>query len=219
MEKLRIYNVKWTSHSAGPSTDGNKRTEIFLAGCKRAEEGNPCKGCFNPSLWKSDSYFGLSSPEEALRNIKKNAHNRYITFVGGEPLDQLNPLSELCRLLKEAGYHIIVITHYTLSEQKDMMNEDNKDSWCKLWNNIDIMIDGEYREEERIWDSEKAGDGLHDVIGSGNQVIWDFKGWRDTDFKDMYGCPAGNLEGLYMNNNDDFVYILKNEPEYIQSEG
>lgn len=218
MDKLKIFNVKWTSQSAGPSLDNNKRTEVFLAGCKKAREGRACKGCFNKELWSQDVYYGLCTPVEAFENIKKYAPNKYITFVGGEPLDQIKPLAELCRLLKNDGFHIILITHYKVSE---LHSYEHLDAVSKivLLHTVDVIIDGEYDETQRIWDEEKAGDGLHDVIGSGNQLIWDFH--RSRMGEPLEPIAAGDLEGLCMNTKENLVFITKDTAktaENIQEE-
>lgn len=195
MDKLRIYNVKWTSYSAGPSNDNNRRTEIFLAGCRKAHEGNPCPGCFNTDLWDKDNYCALVTPEEAFNQIKKYAKNKYITFVGGEPLDQIQPLIDLTKLLYHAGYDVIIITHYK------WINICNLD----FVNCASIIVDGEYDSRFRIWDESKAGDGLHDVIGSGNQNIIDLKRYRNNQ---PYVIPSMTLESWTMDTNGDYQYVF-----------
>jgi organic radical activating enzyme len=195
---LRIFNAKWTSLSAGPSPDRNRRTEIFLAGCKKAAEGYPCPGCFNVELWSSEAYVASQSPEEAFQHIKKHAPNKYITFVGGEPLDQLTPLSYLCKMLHEDGFHIIVITHYSIENL--WANSSNSDM-SRLLNNIDIIIDGEYDASQRIWDDSKAGDGLHDVIGSGNQRI--------CDMANGIAIKAGNIESWKIDKEHRVIFVRK----------
>jgi len=201
-DKLRIFNAKWSSHSAGPSLDDNRRTEIFLAGCLKAMSGHPCKGCFNQELWSSDHYVAEATPSEAFENIKKYAPNKYITFVGGEPLDQIKPLSELCELLKKDRFHIIVITHY-LGENIIMQAKLRK-TYQRLLDNIDALIDGEYEEQFRIWDESKAGDGLHDVIGSGNQRIWSFDALHGLAMP----VEAAILDGWNMKFDRSFEYII-----------
>lgn len=217
MDNLRIFNAKWSSSSAGPSLDKNNyRTEIFLAGCKKAEEGNPCDGCFNPRLWDKNDYYGDMSPRECFNHIRKYASNKYITFVGGEPVDQVDPLSELCRMLHKDGYHIIVITHYMGEElmmQANMQHRGIK----KLLRNIDGLVDGEYMKQYRIWDEDKAGDGLHDVIGSGNQRIFDFKRYREGKTQEVENIAAEKLAGWYMNRNKDFVFVLNAEEKNEQA--
>ena len=198
MDKLKIYNVFWTSESGGPSPLGNKRTEIFLSGCRMAAEGHPCKDCFNPGLWDASQFVAEVTPEEAFQNISRFAHNKYITFVGGEPLDQIEPLSKLCALLKADGYHIIVFTHYT------MLNVLSMEHGESLINNINILIDGKYNEAERIY-REGFGDGFTDAIGSGNQIIW------DCDSDTLEGIAARNLVGIYVCPDYSLRYITKED--------
>lgn len=202
MDTLKIYNVKWTSHSAGPSLiNNNARTEIFLAGCNKAISGKPCKGCFNDGLWKRTNYFE-NTIEQVFNNIKRFAPTKYLTFVGGEPLDQLTPLAELCALLHEDGYNIIVITHFSFMNDIAPAANTNPDMY-KLIHNVDAIVDGEYIEDIRIWDDDKAGDGLHDVIGSGNQIIWEI-------FDDSAdGVVSSNIVSWAMNINKEFVYVYK----------
>ena len=206
---MKIFNVKWTSKSAGPSPYENKRTEVFLAGCRIAMEGHPCKGCFNPDLWNPDHHVDDCSPEKAAANIIMHAPNKYITFVGGEPLDQLADLALTCEILKKAGYNICVITHYELKQLTSMMPNYYLSS---LLDAIDLLIDGAYKEDERIWDEDKRGDGLHDVIGSGNQIVWDIRDSnRSVSIEHYDGIRAGDLTGLFMDNHGNLKYITKDE--------
>lgn len=203
-KKLKIFNVYWSSETAGVSPDNNRRTEIFLSGCKKATNGNPCKGCFNPDLW-GDDYITRVSPEELLRQVKKFAPNKYITFVGGEPLDQLVPLAETCELLNKNGYHITVFSHYTIEEIDHM---ESQESVKKFLTNIAILIDGEYKEEKKIYDKGNLGDGICQVIGSSNQVIWDLQS-RKSAF--VYGIEAIDLVALYLTPNNVLKYITKED--------
>lgn len=199
--------MKWSSKSAGPSLDG-VRTEIFLAGCRKAEEGNPCPGCFNQEIWKKNDYYGYMSPRECFNHIRRYAPGKYVTFVGGEPLDQIIPLAELCRILHREGYHIIVITHH-LGEELMMQANLQNTPYKKLLRNIDGLIDGEYMEEYRIWNEDKAGDNIHDVIGSGNQRIFDFKRYNDQKTDHVNSYPAEKLVAWNIDKNDDFIFSLK----------
>ena len=205
MENLKIFNANWSSRSAGPSPDGY-RTEIFLSGCKKAEEGNPCPDCFNSEIWNKDNYNGYMSPRECFNHIRRYAPNKYITFVGGEPLDQIIPLSELCRLLHKEGYHIIVITHY-LGEEIMMQANLQNTPYKKLLRNIDGLIDGEYMKKYRIWDENKAGDNIHDVIGSGNQRIFDFKRFNDCKTNHVNSIAAEKLKAWNIDEENNFVFV------------
>ena len=212
MDKLKIYNAKWASRSAGPSPDDMRRTEIFLAGCSMALSGHPCKGCFNPELWDPKNCCDESTVKDAYNRIEDFSPNHYITFVGGEPLDQIKPLAALCELLHDDGYHIIVITHYTLEDiiHKAEDLDGDYEPYRLLLKNIDGMIDGAYDSNQRIWDEDKAGDGVHDVIGSGNQKVIDLKARRRGAAAEDCIVEAKNLEALALVN-DEFVFLMKEE--------
>ena len=107
-------------------------------------------------------------PFEMVEHIVKHAPAPYVTFVGGEPLDQITGLLEVCEALKERGFHIIVFTGYCLDSFSLKMKQD-------LLSRIDLLIDGDYQQAERIWDDD-AMDGVRNFIGSGNQRIWTKEG-------------------------------------------
>lgn len=207
MDKLRIYNARWSSPSAGPSPNENRRAEIFLAGCKKAATGNACVGCFNVDLWKANVFNAEVSPEEAFQQIQKFAPTKHVTFVGGEPLDQAVPLARLAELLKADGFHNLLITHHTMKRLKKWIEDyPGGESYRILLNNVDIIIDGEYMAGERIWDESKAGDGVHDVIGSGNQIVWSRLPGEELKFQ---GVAARYLKNLSLKENGQLFYGIK----------
>ncbi len=56
--------------------------------------------------------------------IKVNCFNRKITITGGEPLDQLEPLTELLQLLD--GYDICLYTGYDMGEVPEQIKKHLK---------------------------------------------------------------------------------------------
>lgn len=182
MDNLKIFSVNWAAKTAGPSPDGT-RTELFLMGCRKAAEGNPCKGCFNPDLWKDQATITYS-PMDAAEQIERFSPNKYLTIVGGEPLDQPEPLAELCTLLKAKGFHILVFTHYTLDY---LLFSGEFPRIQDLIDNIDIMIDGEYEETSRIYDVDAGC-----IIGSANQTVWDLQHGRES----IEGIKAGDIKQM-----------------------
>lgn len=206
---MYIFNAIWNSDQAGPSRDNNKRSEIFMMGCKKARDGKPCEGCFNSVTW---NYYDEAHYDNdyVVENIIKNSKTKNVTFVGGEPLDQIEDLIYVTGKLKEKGFHIIVFTWRKLQK---ILNNDygnfsiNKENMIKLIGNIDILIDGEYKSKEHIFNINKKN-GFNNAIGSGNQIIW--------DLKNMIGIPARELTGLKVNNNNDLVYLSNKETKDIK---
>lgn len=206
---LLLRDCNWSVKTAGPSPYNNERTELFLLGCRKAIEGNPCKGCFNSSTWDNSKAQWSHNIELMAEHINNNAPNKYITIGGGEPTDQIDNLILLCKELKEKyGFHIMI---YTWRSLKAMLKNDsqgihieNLDIKTKeLLKCIDIVVDGEFKEEERLWDGQK-GDGLISSVGSGNQIIW--------DIKNSIGYEMKSLNGISIDKNtNNLIYDIKKE--------
>lgn len=206
---LLLRDCNWSVKTAGPSPYNNERTELFLLGCRKAIEGNPCKGCFNSSTWDNSKAQWSHNIELMAEHINNNAPNKYITIGGGEPTDQIDNLILLCKELKEKyGFHIMI---YTWRSLKAMLKNDsqgihieNLDIKTKeLLKYMDIVVDGEFKQEERLWDGQK-GDGLISSVGSGNQIIW--------DIKNSIGYEMKSLNGISIDKNtNNLIYDIKKE--------
>ena len=205
---LVTFDIRWRTDTAGPSPDSNMRTEIFLLGCKKAQQGNPCKGCFNSVTWDIGKAEHSRDPLEIADFIIKNAPNKYITIGGGEPTDQIDYLIPLVKKLKENGFHIMMYTW----RQIDSVIKLPKGK--ELLSYLDIVVDGEFKIEERLYQQE-LGDGMLSSIGSGNQIIWDIKAYNEQpklrrNAKYLYGHYMRDLAGLYIKpDTNDLVYITK----------
>ena len=170
MATIKLHDILWRTKNGGASPDDNRRTELYFAGCRKALSGNPCKNCFNPALWDNKNHIPHESKEiaDAL-----DAHKipKYITIVGGEPTDQPEGLQELIDLLWERHYEIILFTWHDVEYLL-------RNFGMGLFNKIAYAVCGPYDEAYRIYDTSKD-DGVHNVIGSANQVIakQTFNGW------------------------------------------
>ena len=209
MSGILLRECNWAVKTAGPSPDDNKRTELFLLGCNKAMSGNPCKGCFNTTTWNKENAQWSHDPIKMAEHINNCAPNKYITIGGGEPTDQIDNLIILTRELKKYGFHIMMYTWRTLKYEtslfwhKDLPYEHTKsvNSWVQLLNNVDIIVDGEYKEELRLWDGTKE-DGLVSSVGSANQIIW--------DVPNKIGYSMQDIDYLWIKpENNDLLYILK----------
>lgn len=229
MSGIKLRDVRWSVKTAGPSPFDNNRTELFLLGCNKAMAGYPCKGCFNSTTWDASKAQWSHDPIKMAKHINLFAPNKYITIGGGEPTDQIDNLIILCRELKKYDFHIMVYTwieleeimkktyiSFSLLDYPETIKETNPSSYSeivptkirKLLNYVDIIVDGQYKAEERLWDGTKE-DGLISSIGSGNQIIWDIKNRRGFEMKEV------NMISLTKNN--DLQFLLKNLDANIKS--
>ena len=90
---------------------------LFVQGCNRAHNGNPCKGCFNSATWNPEG--GKPFTASTNSRIIELAYPAYISrlsILGGEPLDieKIDSLTSLCREFKKA-YPTKKIWVWTLS--------------------------------------------------------------------------------------------------------
>ena len=224
-EGLRIFDIKWRTDTAGPSPNNNERIEVFLLGCDKAMQGNPCKGCFNSITWdKSKAEYSWDPIELAdMINEKCDPNNKYITIGGGEPTDQIDKLIPFTKRLKEHGFHIMMYTWRDLKHELDLILNHHVTAYYgtssiekldfaeKMWeltHHLDIIVDGEYKQEERLYQQE-LGDGMLSSIGSGNQRVWDIKAMNERAIA-ISRYAMRDLAGLYIKpDTNDLVYITK----------
>lgn len=142
---MRYHNITKDDMKNG---DG-LRVVLWVAGCS-----HHCKGCQNPMTW--DPLGGIPFDQDAKKEIFEELEKDYIsgiTFTGGDPLHELNrtEIQELAAEIKEK-YPEKTIWLYT------------GDCWEELRHNpfikyVDVLVDGEYREEERdvklLWKGSK----------------------------------------------------------------
>lgn len=117
------------------------RFTIFTQGCP-----HKCEGCHNP---ETHDFNGgrLADVDKIYSKIIADPLVKGITFSGGEPFCQPEPLSYLAKLLKEKGYHIISYSGYTFEE---LLEKGEKNEYIyELLHNIDILIDGKFVLSER----------------------------------------------------------------------
>lgn len=146
-EELRVNRIIYDTVAEGPG----HRTCIWVQGC-----GRRCKGCFAQDMWDFDSGTSVKV-DEILQHIKKENAIEGITVLGGEPLDQSEPLSALISKAKSEGKSVVL---FTGNIYEDIVNKDNP--YIKnILENTDVLIDGEYIEAKRVTNMG--------LIGSSNQ--------------------------------------------------
>ena len=214
---LKVFDIKFDVTTAGPSPNNNKRIELFLLGCDKAMRGDACEGCFNRRLWDSN-LAEFSCDVESLANwiIERTPENeRYITIGGAEPTFQIDHLIPFCKMLKSAGFHIMIYTYRELLHEFNISNKQyntpNKipvSKWIALLENIDMIVDGPFIQELRMY-KEDEGDGFLSSIGSGNQRIWDIRFFNK--YHQLRGYAMKALIKIQLGLNDDLIYYVKQD--------
>lgn len=129
---------------------------IFFQGCM-----HHCKDCFNKETWNfSGGQLFTAKKQLEFQRLCQSPNVDCVSFLGGEPLDQ--PLDELEHFLsilkKNVDKPFYFWSGYTMAEIK----KDKKKK--EILKYIDVLIDGEYKEELK--------DYRLTLRGSSNQNIW-----------------------------------------------
>jgi anaerobic ribonucleoside-triphosphate reductase activating protein len=153
--EMRIAGTVRESVVDGPGL----RFVIFAQGCT-----HQCKGCHNPDTW--DPLGGLPvSAGDLLEQIKKEKLIKGVTFSGGEPFLQAEPLAWLGREIKNLGLDIITFTGYTWDRLQALSLQEEAVKDLMLVS--DYIVDGPFILSEKDFDLP--------FRGSRNQRIIDVK--------------------------------------------
>ena len=126
------------------------RFAIWVQGCSIR-----CVGCANSHMWDfgGGTSYKVEDFIETIKGYKDKIEG--ITWLGGEPLEQIDAVTEISKAVQELGLSVIVFTGYDYADIKD--RQDFKEL-CKY---TDILIDGRYELDKtdysRAW------------VGSSNQ--------------------------------------------------
>lgn len=136
MSKLRISGIADDSIVDGTGI----RFTIFTQGCL-----HNCKGCHNPQTHSPDGGYVVDT-DDLFAQISENILLDGVTFSGGEPMLQAEPLVELAKRIKrELHLNLIIYTGYTYEELLAMQDE-NVNALLDL---ADVLIDGRYIDSKR----------------------------------------------------------------------
>lgn len=140
---MKYGNIKYNAIEDGIGC----RTVLFVSGCR-----HHCKGCFQPQTWDFD--FGEEYTKETEILIIKSLEPKYIhglTLLGGEPFEPENQhvLRELAERVKLTypTKSIWAYSGYTFDELLDPSSKCHTEDTMPLLKHIDILIDGEFKEE------------------------------------------------------------------------
>ena len=117
------------------------RFVVFVQGCP-----HHCEGCHNPQTHDFEGG-SIVSTDKILNEFRKNPLLAGITFSGGEPFCQAQPLAELAEEVVKYGKNVWVYSGYTFEQLFEMSQHDN--NILKLLNIADVLIDGRFMLEQK----------------------------------------------------------------------
>lgn len=138
------------------------RYTVFTQGCP-----HHCPGCHNPQTWAFEGG-QTTTPQALFEEFQKDPILKGITFSGGEPFSQPEPLAELARMVHGAGKDVTVFTGWTYEQ----LLEKNDPAVNALLAETDVLIDGPFILEQRNLELR--------FRGSENQRLIDMKKTRQS---------------------------------------
>ena len=142
---MNYATIKKTDVANGPGV----RVSLFVSGCT-----HHCKGCFNSVAW--DFQYGqaytLETEQEILQALAPD-YIRGLSFLGGEPMEPQNRATVLSLVKKVRKIYprktIWCYTGYDFDKDLLAWMEAGDPVITKLLPLLDVIVDGEYKEECR----------------------------------------------------------------------
>jgi anaerobic ribonucleoside-triphosphate reductase activating protein len=129
---LRINRFLARTRVEGPG----ERSAIWVQGCPIQ-----CDGCVVPELWPLDGGEEVTVGELAGRIFSEQGLEG-VTFTGGEPFAQAEPLAELGRTVRLEGLSVVTFSGYTYEH----LLEGDEAGWAELLEVTDLLLDGRFVE-------------------------------------------------------------------------
>ena len=122
-----------------------------------------------------------------------------ITFLGGEPLEQIEVVTEISKAVQKMGLSVLVFTGYKYSELSE------RKEFKELTKHIDILIDGKYEEDKQ--------DFSRPWVGSSNQNYHFLSNKYDesiiTKYKNKIELRIDKNNNISLNGMGNFKEVLK----------
>ena len=142
---MNYGNIKECDIADGPGV----RVSLFVSGCR-----HHCKGCFNKETWD----FGYGKPytketEDEIIRLLAPSYIQGLTLLGGEPFEPENQ-KELAGLLKRVretypDKDIWCYTGYLYDVDLSKGGKVYTEVTEEMLSYIDVLVDGEFIEEEK----------------------------------------------------------------------
>lgn len=140
------------------------RAVLFVSGCP-----HHCEGCQNKEA--QDFNYGVELDEDViLKKIENNSILKGITISGGEPLCQenINGVSNFIKDVKKIkpDFNVWCYSGYTFEELK----ERNDESTNQCLEQIDVLVDGRFKESEKDPTLKFKGSTNQRIIDMSNSI-------------------------------------------------
>lgn len=135
--EIRISGTVSESIVDGPGL----RYVVFVQGCP-----HNCPGCHNP---QTHDFNGgkVVDTDELFNECTEDPLNKGVTFSGGEPFCQPEPLYVLGKQFKERGFHLMCYSGWTYMEIVKMA--ERNEFVGKLLSILDVLVDGRFILERK----------------------------------------------------------------------
>lgn len=195
MRDISRVDIRINSYIPITDVEGvGTRFAIWVQGCSIH-----CKGCANSHMWNKEC--GTLYNTDDFINLIKQYKDRVegVTFLGGEPLEQIQSVTEISKAVQSFGLSVIVFTGY---EYKDL--EHNLD-FQELIKYVDILIDGRYEQDKtdysRAW------------VGSSNQNYYFLTNRYDksviTEYKNKIEVRINPNNSVVLTGMGDFKQLME----------
>ncbi|MDE6585789.1 MAG: pyruvate formate lyase-activating protein [Clostridia bacterium] len=187
MVKGRLHSVESFGTVDGPGI----RFVAFLQGCPLR-----CKYCHNPDSWTAGAGQEISAEELAKNALKYKSYikNGGVTVSGGEPLMQIDFVTELFKILKGRGVHTAADTSGAtfFADDSECVSKHKK-----LLEYTDLVL----LDIKHIDDNEHKK-----LTGKSNKNTLDFAKYLSDNGKDIW-IRHVLVPGI--TDNDEYLYRLK----------
>lgn len=113
------------------------RSVLWVQGCPFR-----CGGCFNPEFQVPGKGTWVTI-EEMAKRIVAIPDTEGVTFSGGEPFAQAEPLGRLAEQIQAAGKSVMIFSGY----EKANLLETQDPSFRQLLKNTDLIVAGSYQKD------------------------------------------------------------------------
>ena len=155
------------------------RVSLYVSGCT-----HHCRGCFNPETW--DFQYGEPFDDIVAYDIIRELSPDFIkgfSLLGREPFEPQNSevLAGLLKMIRRALPHktIWCYSGYLLDKQLLKGIPGNPEKIMEMLENIDVLVDGEFHEEEKVIDLRFRGStnqriiDVQKTLAAGEIILWE----------------------------------------------